>query len=66
MIQRGFVARTWAVPESLARDVKRLSEELQVPDSHVVTRLLRYSLAAVDAGKLTFETRIVARELVDD
>lgn len=66
MIRRGYVARTWAVPNRLADDVKRLAEELQVNDSQIVVRLLNYGLAAVERGELRFATRIVARELVDD
>ena len=65
MIRRGYIARTWAVPKELAQEIKDIATELQVPDSQIVVRLLRYSLAELDAGRIVFETRITARELVE-
>ena len=65
MIRRGYVARTWVVPDRLAQDLRLLSDELQVPDSHVVTRLLQHAMTDVETGRLVLRTRVTACELID-
>jgi hypothetical protein len=66
MLKPGTVARTWSVSKELAREINGLAAETQVPDSHLVEKMLWYALSSIRTGHLQLETRVVARELLDD